>query len=105
MAEGDKLDIIPPVGKAATKSFDKCPNCGSEHQMGAGVLEELMAQGKAKEGTRAYVFQHSSLIMDPRCVNITAPLLTTFYDICSDCGTVYCVHAKVEVIMPSAQKN
>jgi hypothetical protein len=84
--EGSKMDY--------PKKFPKCPNCGSEVRVIESEAKEEMAKGNIKVVTRATcmvtetaVFDPTSLIVAPREV----PMIRAFYDICADCGTLYCI--------------
>ena len=75
-------------------SFTKCPNCGGEHTLADDVLQKEIEKGRMAKETKAFLFQHQSIIAKPTGW-LSAPIITTFYDVCVDCGTVRCTHAKI----------
>ncbi len=83
-------------------NFTQCPNCGSERRVAGEVLETEKEKGKAKAEIISFLFQHQSVIAaSPHF--LSAPMVTTFYDACTDCGTVYCIRAQVQTVIPGGK--
>jgi len=80
--------------------FDSCPNCGSTRKLAEEVMRKEKDKGKVGEEAKPFAFFGQSLMADPRRPFISAPILLTFYDVCADCGTVYCVHAELGTATP-----
>jgi len=80
--------------------FDSCPNCGSTRRLAEEVMRKEKDKGKVGEDTKPFAFSGQSLMADPRKTFLSAPILLTFYDVCADCGTVYCVHAELGTATP-----
>jgi len=82
--------------------FDQCPNCGSERRIVEILLEKEREQGRINKDAKATVMIQNTAIVDPTRAGmaLTIPVLLTFYDICADCGTLYCVLAQLQKAMP-----
>ena len=80
--------------------FTSCPNCGSTRRIAEEVMNREKEKGKIGQEAKTFAFMQQSLIADPRKPFIAAPILLTMYDICADCGTVYCVHAELGTATP-----
>ena len=89
------------LGTPYPKTWDKCPVCGCTDTIANSVLQEEKDKGKIGKEAKAYISQTQSLIADMTKAFLTAPVITAYYDICVDCGIVYCVH--VEVVQASPQ--
>ena len=81
------------------KKFDKCPCCGSTKTIIAEETEEQIVLGKLPEGSRipALVTQSQIINMQDKKLIIARrsfPMILGFCDICSDCGTLYCVEVQ-----------
>ena len=74
-------------------TWEKCPVCGDTRQVANEVKEEQKAKGKIGPGFNTAIAMLNSLILDPRKIvgQLTAPILTSYLDICAKCGVVYCV--------------
>ena len=77
--------------------MEQCPNCGSLRRVAMEVLNKEHEAGKAMVATTAFLFQHQSLIAPPGGQFLSATVIVTWYDVCYDCGTVYCIHADTKV--------
>ena len=80
------------------KTFDKCPNCGSEVRIAETVTNQEIAKGKVKPGKKTPFVMARTAIFDKDVVDIfgwrkKAVVLFGFFDVCADCGTFYCIHA------------
>lgn len=82
--------------------FSACPICGSTRTMAGTIVEQEKERGKMGEDIHAFVFQHKSFFMDSRRTTLSVPILSTFYDVCLDCGTPYCIHAELATGAPQA---
>lgn len=83
-------------------TFKACPNCGGERRVANEVMQGEKDKRKIGEKADAFTFRHQSLIMDTSKAALVVPLLLTFFDVCVECGTVYCVRADVQMIAPRA---
>lgn len=72
-----------------------CPHCGKTEGVAAKVREREVASGKMGLDTFSSVLVNELYILDPRLASVTVPKITAFFDICSNCFTVYCVHYRV----------
>ncbi len=83
-------------------SFTQCPVCGSIRRVANEILNSEKEKGKVGLEISAFLFQHQSLIADARKTILSAPMITSMYDVCVDCGTVYCIHVQVGTAVPGA---
>lgn len=91
------------------KKFDVCPNCGSMVR----VIETETREEASKEGgaigidTKTGCLMTQTGIYDPTRTGIIAPkkipVIMARYDICADCGTVYCVEVQKSEATASPQ--
>ena len=88
-----------------TKDFRECPVCGGKHRIAEDELNHLKGIGSAGKNLQAFLFTHTGMIMDQTKFVLTAPLISTFYDVCSDCGTAYCVHVDVVQAVPQLKSR
>jgi predicted ATP-dependent serine protease len=77
------------------KKFDVCPNCGSMNRV---IEQEAMAEavkGNTKTMEKVGVISFQTTIFDPKTASIIAPkefpVIITRFDVCADCGILYCV--------------
>lgn len=89
--ESQKEQLFP-------KTFDSCPNCNSKRRMADMIVQELIAKG-ANKALKAWVVMNQSKIADPTRTTLTDPVLITIFDVCYDCGTLYCIEAGVKVVV------
>jgi len=82
------------------KKFDLCPNCGSMVRIIESETREEASKRKGAVGTEAKTgcLITQSPIFDPTKAAIIAPkkisIIMARYDICADCGTLYCVEVQ-----------
>jgi hypothetical protein len=76
-------------------TFDKCPSCGSTKRVAGMIGDEEKAKGRIRKEGLAVAFIQQVVINDPTITVLSAPALMTYYDICADCGDVYCVMAQI----------
>jgi len=82
------------------KKFDICPNCGSMVRIiEAESMEEASKKGGVMGvGVKTGCLITRSAIFDPSKVGVIAPkkvsVVVARYDICADCGTLYCVEVQ-----------
>jgi hypothetical protein len=79
------------------KKFPVCPHCGSEARVIESEAKEEVAKGNLKMITRAVCMTTETAVFDPRSSLIAPrefPLIRAFYDICADCGTLYCIEVQ-----------
>jgi len=81
-------------------TFDKCPSCGSTARVAGMIGEEEKAKGKIRKAGIAVAFIQQVVISDPSIFVLSAPALITYYDICAECGAVYCVLAQLGKAQP-----
>lgn len=81
------------------RTFDKCPNCGSERRIVGMVVKDIIENGKANKNFNAYLSSQNTIITDPATPVLSFPVLTTVEDACYDCGTKYVVAANVQMGM------
>lgn len=81
------------------KKFEVCPNCGSMVRIIESEAMEEMSKGNMKMGTKVACMFSQTAIFDP--ANTPAiiapkkiPMITGLYDVCADCGTLYCVEVQ-----------
>ena len=80
--------------------FTACPVCGSTRKLAEELVKQEQEKGKIGADANPFLFQQQTLIMDPRKVILSFPVLISFYDVClgtddKPCGTVYCVHTEL----------
>jgi len=82
------------------KTFDVCPNCGSMVRI---IESESREQSVGKDatvraGAKTGVLITQTAIFDPTRPGILAPkkvpIIMARFDICGDCGTLYCVEVQ-----------
>jgi hypothetical protein len=76
------------------KKFPVCPHCGSMVRVIESEAMQELAKGNLKVVTRASCLTTETAIFDPTSPIIAArdvPVVRAFYDICADCGSLYCV--------------
>ena len=81
------------------KEFKFCQACGGTETIANDIIQAEKDAGKCGENVIAFLYQHQSLIRDIAKTSLSAPLVTTFYDGCSQCGTVRIVHVNVQQAM------
>lgn len=74
--------------------FNKCPACGSGKRVAGEVIADQIKKGRMPVTANAYLFTYQSIIAIGNKW-ISAPVVVSFYDVCWDCGTVYCIHVDV----------
>ena len=91
--------------------FDKCPVCGSTRCIVEEEVNKEIEAGNLKEGSKIPALISQSKMFDPNS-NITifstrhVTVLIGFYDVCTDCGTLYCkeMQKQVAVVKPYMKK-
>lgn len=86
-------------------SFNSCPNCGSTRRLVGDLLAKEAEKGRVPPGTKGCVLQQQTLIGDPATAMFGIPVVRTFFDVCADCGTVYCIEAHLGKAVQSATPN
>lgn len=83
------------IEKEYPLKFEACPNCSSKSRVAEETAAEEVGSGHLKVGTRIAVIISRTAVFDPSDTTIIAkreiPILTGFYDVCAECGTMYCV--------------
>lgn len=81
------------------RTYNKCPNCGSERRIVSVIVADMIENGKANKSFNAYLSMQNTIIKDPTRTVLSFPVLTTVEDACYDCGTRYVVAATVQMGM------
>lgn len=76
--------------------FDKCPNCGVKERIANEILKKQIAVGNMPKTSQAYIYTHQSIIAGQVGTWISAPVIISYFDICTGCGTVYCIYYEVQ---------
>jgi hypothetical protein len=80
------------------KTFEKCPACGHVGTIVQDRVNELITEEKLSPGTKLAALVSQSPLVDPRRQVILAKKtisgIITIYDVCSNCGCLYCVAAQ-----------
>jgi len=82
--------------------FNECPSCGSTKRVAETVLNQEKEAKRISANARAAIHVAKSMIADPRIMGLKAPVIISFWDICADCGAVYCVHTELGTATPTA---
>ena len=84
--------------KNYTKTFDKCPGCGSTERYFEGIINELKDKNLLDKGVNQFDFQVQQGIPLPQQKIASLPFgseIPTFnrvWDTCCNCGMVYSTH-------------
>jgi len=73
--------------------FDKCPNCGSEKKVAQSIIDSLIEDGMAGEGLKGFAIMNTTVQGDQKRPQLVPTVLECLLDVCTECGTVYCVRA------------
>lgn len=80
------------------KKFPACPVCGSINKIVEQEVLSELAKGNVKSVEKIGVISFNTTIFDPSAVKIFAPVefpvITTRFDVCADCGILYCVEVE-----------
>ena len=85
------------------KKFTQCPNCESERRVAKMVVEDLIENDRASQNLQGWIVAHQS-ILTPDKPHFSMPVVQSVFDICYDCGTLYCIEVGVGVGMKEANK-
>ncbi len=91
--------------------FEICPLCGSESRILETETQLLISSGDLAVGTKIPAMISNTALFNPPSTHILArkevPVLTGFYDVCADCGMVYCVemHKGAALVEPQIQRD
>ncbi|MFH1484922.1 MAG: hypothetical protein ABIH46_02530 [Chloroflexota bacterium] len=78
-------------------TFPKCPCCGSKQRMAENVGKQEQKKGRVGEDFHPVLHQETTLIFDPRRTLIgptRVPALLAHYDVCLECGCLYCIRVE-----------
>lgn len=88
--------------KGLILNFTQCPNCASKKRLAYETLRKEIDAGKMPKNSNSYIFKHESVIA--KDMNwFSAPVILSFFDMCTECGTVYCIHAEVKLAIQGAK--
>jgi len=80
------------------KKFDVCPNCGSMVRVIESEINEEASKGNVGVVIKTGCIITNTAIFDPTKTSIIAPkefpMIMARFDICADCGTLYCVEVQ-----------
>ena len=90
------------------KTFTECPCCGAETAFAKVETDNEIEAGKMKKGSRTPFLALRAPIFDPNPTGVLIAsrqiqMLTGFFDVCTECGTLYCVEMKKEVGIAQTQ--
>ena len=77
------------------KTFSSCPCCGSTNRFAEQETKEEIEKGHLKSSARVPVLVTRSQLFDFSDMQTilarrSFPVLVGFFDVCSDCGSIYC---------------
>ena len=81
------------------KEYKFCQACGGTDTIANDITQAEKDAGKCGGNVIAFLYQHQSLIRDTAKAALSAPMVTSYYDACSQCGTVRVVHVHVQKAM------
>ena len=91
--------------------FELCPVCGSESRIIETETNEEISKGNLKIGTKIPILATRTIIFVPTEPKIlakrTVPMLMGYFDVCADCGTLYCVEMQKNegIVEPQFRKG
>lgn len=76
----------------------KCPNCGSEERVAELAMQTVEAsKGIKRAGSFASLEQRKiPIVSASRVAGLSVPVVVHHYDVCADCGTVWCTKAEIK---------
>ena len=89
--------------------FKVCPACGSNRRVIEEEVNDAIALGQMSEGSHGMAQTTRSLIFNPASmpkisgISRKVPAIFGYYDICAECGTLYCIHLEKGEAMVEAQ--
>jgi len=90
------------------KKFDKCPVCGSTSRVvGDEVMSEI-EKGNISSDVMLSALVTRTPLYDPKNVILgkkQVPGIVALYDICSDCGTLYCTEVQKHRLIVEVQSR
>jgi hypothetical protein len=91
--------------------FDKCPSCGKTNRIAESISKEEIAKGNLDKEDLLPLLAVQVPIMNPNrksklvLTRTTVPIITAFFDICSDCGTLYAIRVITQSAPMEIQPN
>jgi len=85
------------------KTWDACPNCGNPERLIEKIANEEKAAGKMPKNVPVGVQFGNLAICDPSAPASRVPLLSTRFDICTQCGTFYCIYVDKQIAQTQIQ--
>lgn len=100
------MDIKKPV------TFDKCPGCESEERLFEKLVTQLKKDGLIKKEDLTEGVAHQVPLFDPNKpspillagLQQTVRVLFIYFDVCAECGTMYCTKFEVKEAKAMAQQ-
>ncbi len=76
--------------------FSNCPVCGSIERFMELETQEEIKKGNLPQDSRIAVMVSRTILFDPKDNRILlfrkeAPVLVGIFDVCTQCGTLYCI--------------
>ena len=96
--------MIESGSKYPSLDIKQCPNCGSTRRLADEVLQQQIKEKKMPKESAAFIMPYKSVVaMGDRW--LSAPCIFSFYDVCVECGTLYCTHAEVQTVVQGGKPN
>ena len=87
--------------------FDKCPVCGSTDRFGELETQEEIGKGNLPGDAKIAIMVSRTMLFNPNDNRVLlfqreVPALVGIYDVCCECGCLYCVEMQkgIGVITP-----
>ena len=92
------------------KTFSSCPVCGSIERFGEMATQEEISKGNLSIDSKTAIMISRTMLFNPKdsggviLFRKEVPVLVGFYDVCCNCGCLYCVEMQkgVGVVEPQA---
>lgn len=90
--------------------FSQCPVCKGTNRIVENVVKSEIESGRLKPNSRIPVFITKSAMFDPNdkskiLARKQVVVLIGFYDVCEDCGTIYCMEMTKQLAFVEPNNN
>ena len=90
------------------KRFESCPSCGSTGKFGEIETVEEIKKGNLPKDSRTAIMLSKTMIFNPQDSKVLlfrreVPVLIGVFDVCVNCGCLYCVEMQKGVGMVEPQ--